>query len=389
MMRPRWLLPTLAIISACTASGSTKAYRPQSSPEFRTAAASIMGKDVNHSVPEDPDNPNPRIRLQPSPGKVPLIGDRSGEVLASNPKSGAYVAFIAQVPVTQYFQVMRRVDCDGWIYLQQMLVKHKDDYKSGNYAGDKPALMCANKIHSRFRKKSDDRLKDSDGVLFDPETAKFADQDGLELGLRKFRMDGWAIKFTDPTPADIEARLATRPLSPIDKAQFKTAAYWIEKHRDPAFAPVLRKLLPLASRDSALHSWDEPEHAVLRALVVSEPADASVDPYLQIMEAGIARMLVPGSLNAVPAPKVGQAPFLAANVLVCRNKPGTLEFLEKIMLRATVYQHKLAAAKALFALGSTELLRKNLASGELGNLSQKVVDMLAGRDLLPMTCPIK
>lgn len=81
-----------------------------------------MGKDVNNSVPDDLDNPNPRIRLQPSPGKAPLIGDSSVEVLASNRKSGVYVAFTGQVPVTQYFQVLRRADCDDWVYLQPVVI---------------------------------------------------------------------------------------------------------------------------------------------------------------------------------------------------------------------------------------------------------------------------
>jgi len=88
-----WLISFVAILDGCSGQGSAKPYRPQSPPEFRTAAASIMGKDVNNSVPDDPDNTNPRIRLQSSPGKAPLIGNRPVEVLASSNKSGAYVAY--------------------------------------------------------------------------------------------------------------------------------------------------------------------------------------------------------------------------------------------------------------------------------------------------------
>ncbi|HQW19495.1 MAG TPA: hypothetical protein PLI90_02345 [Rhodocyclaceae bacterium] len=126
-------------------------------------------------------------------------------------------------------------------------------------------------------------------------------------------MGRWAIKFVEPTTADIAVRLDAKPLSPIDIVQFKTAAYWVEKHRVADFAPALRKVLLLGSPFSALNSWGEPEHAALRARVMAEPADASIDPYVQILEAGIAKMLVPGSQYAVSGLKVGNAPFLAAN----------------------------------------------------------------------------
>lgn len=387
VLRLAWLFPLAAILAGCTGLGSAKPYRPQSPPEFRTAAASIMGKDVNNSVPDDPENPNPRTRLQPSPGKAPLIGDSPVEVLASNRKSGAYVAFTSQVPVTQYFQVLRRADCDDWVYLQP-INPFVADYKSGGYTGDKAALQCADKVHKRYRDKTDERLAGADGVVFDAQSAVFTDRDGLTDGSRKIHMDGWAIKFAEPTAADIEARLNSRPLSPIDVVQFKTAAYWVEKHRAATFAPALRKLLPLAPDQSALHSWGETEHAALRALVMVEPSDASIDPYVQILEAGIAKMLVSGSQYAVPGPKIGNAPFLAANVLVCRNEPSTAEFLERVMLNATVLQHKMAAVKGLVALGRSKLVSKSLADGKLGNISTKVRDLLAGRDPFPFACPI-
>jgi len=387
MMRMTWLGSFVAILAGCGGQGSAKAYRPQSPPEFRTAAASIMGKDVNNSVPDDPDNPNPRIHLQPSPGKAPLIGNRPVEVLASSNKSGAYVAFTGQVPVTQFFRVVGRADCDDWVLLQP-ITHFVDYYKSGDYTGDKPALQCLGKVHQRYRNKSDERLTGSDGVVFDVLSAKFIDHDDSAYGPRKIHMDGWAIKFVEPTSADIAVRLDAKPLSPIDIVQFKTAAYWVEKHRVAAFAPALRKLLPLESSFSALNAWGETEHAALRALVMAEPANASIDPYVRILEAGIAKMLVPGSQYAVSGLKVGTAPFLAVNVLVCRNESGTAEFLERVMLEATVYQHKMAAVKGMVALGKSDVVSKSLADGKLGNISTNVRDLLAGRDQFPFTCPM-
>lgn len=387
MTRMTWLGSFVAILAGCSGQGSAKPYRPQSPPEFRTAAASIMGKDVNNSVPDDPDNPNPRIRLQPSPGKAPLIGNRSVEILASSNKSGAYVAFTGQVPATQFFRVTGRADCDDWVYLQP-IAPFVDYYNSGDYTGDKAVLQCLGKVHKRYRDKSDERLAGSDGVVFDPQSAQYTDQDHSEEGPRKIHMDGWTIKFVEPTSIDIADRLNAKPLSPVDIVQFKTAAYWVEKHRAAAFAPALRKMLPLASPFSALNSWGETEHAALRALVMAEPADASIDPYVQILEAGIAKMLIPGSDYAVSGLTVGYAPFLAANVLVCRNASGTVELMERVMLKATIIQHKLAATKALVALGKSDVVRKQLADGKLGNMSTKAMDLLAGRDLFLFTCPM-
>lgn len=387
MTRMTWFGSFVVILAGCSGQGSAKPYRPQSPPEFRTAAASIMGKDVNNSVPDDPDNPNPRIRLQPSPGKAPLIGNRPVEVLASSNKSRAYVAFTGQVPVTQFFQVVGRADCDDWVFLQP-ITPFEDYYKSGDYTGDKPALQCLGKVHQRYRTKSDERLAGSDGVVFDVLSLKFTDYDGSAYGPRKIHMDGWAIKFIEPTSADIAARLDAKPLSPIDIVQFKTAAYWVEKHHVATFAPALRKVLPLESPFAALNSWGETEHAALRALVMAEPADASINPYVQILEGGIATMLRPGSDYAISGLTVGSAPFLAANVLVCRHEPGTVELLERVMLNATIIQHKLAAMKALVSLGKSDVVRKQLTDGKLGNISTKAMDLLAGRDPFLFTCPM-
>lgn len=388
MTRMTWLGSFVAILAGCSGQGSAKPYRPQSPPEFRTAAASIMGKDVNNSVPDDPDNPNPRIRLQPSPGKVPLIGDHPTEVLASSNKSGAYVAFAGQVPVTQFFRIVGRADCDDWVFLQP-ITPLMDYYNSGDYTGDKAVLQCLGKVHQRYRNKSDERLTGSDGVVFDAQSAKYSDHDDSAYGPRKIHMDGWAIKFVEPTSADIAGRLDSKPLSPIDIVQFKTAAYWVEKHRVAAFAPALRKMLPLESPFSALNSWGETEHAALRALVMAEPADASIDPYMQILEAGVAKMLAPESEYAVSGRSVGYAPYLAANVLACRHEPGTVELLERIMLKATITQHKMASVKALVALGKSDLVKKSLVDGKLGNISTSVANLMSRRDPLAFTCPMK
>jgi hypothetical protein len=133
------------------------------------------------------------------------------------------VAFTDQVPVTQFFQVVGRADCDDWVFLQP-ITPIVDYYNSGDYTGDKATLKCLNKAHERFRDKRDERLIGSDGVVFDALSAKYTDRDDSAFGLRKIHMDGWTIKFLEPISADIAARLDAKPLSPIDIVQFKTVA---------------------------------------------------------------------------------------------------------------------------------------------------------------------
>ena len=147
MLRPLCLFPLITALAACTGLGTAKPYAPKSPPEMRTAAASIMGRDVNNSFPPDPENPSPHVDLKPSPGRAPMIGQLGSEVLRSASKSGYYVAFTGQVPVTQYFEVVRRADCDDWVYLQlinpTMVRSNPNYYISGQYIGDKAALKCA------------------------------------------------------------------------------------------------------------------------------------------------------------------------------------------------------------------------------------------------------
>lgn len=393
MLRPHYLLPIFIVVSACTGLGTAKPYIAKSPPEYRTVAASIMGADVNGSVPANAENPNPLIRLKPTPGKAPMIGAPGVEVLESSNKSGAYIAFTGQVPVTQFFRVIGRADCDEWVYLQlinpEMIRSNPNYYISGHYTGDKAPLKCAGKFHEKFREQSDERLIGSDGVVFDANSAEFTDIDGWSNGHRKIHMEGWAIKFADPTPSDIKTRLATRALTAIDAVQLKAVAYWIEENRAREYAEDLKKILPIAQKQNLLSSWRSVDLSILKALAAIEDADAPVDTYLEIMKAGIAPMIAPGALTTVPAANVEDAPFVAANVLACRNQPGSVDELDLVLMRATIRQHKLASAKALIAMGKTDLVRQRLKSGVLGDVSSRVTDMLVGRDSLRFTCPYR
>ena len=387
MLRPLCFLPLVVALSGCTGLGSAKVYSPKSAPEFRTAAASLTGRDVNNSVPENPENPNPRILLKPSPGRAPLIGENGTEVLQSSNRSGAYMAFTGQVPVTQFFRVVGRADCDDWVYLQlmtpSMIRGNPNYYISGTYTGDKATLKCVGKFHEAYRDKTDPRLANSDGVVFYAESAFFTEVDGFSIAHKKLHMDGWAIKFADPTPEDIKARLSTVPIEPIDFVQMKTVAYWIEKNLLREYAADLKKLLPHGDRTS----WRDVDHAVLKALAVIDPENAPDDIYKEIMMDGLVAMVHANPRVTIASTTAADAPFVAANVLACRNNPGTKELMERVLLQATIRQHKLAAAHALIAMGYRELVQLRLRDGSLGDVSTTVATYLDGRDPYMFTCP--
>ncbi len=389
MLRALCIFPIVISVSACSGLGSARTYAPKSPPEFRTAAASLTGRDVNDSVPDNPENPKPRIQLRPSPGRAPLIGGRGSEVLESSNRSGAYIAFTGQVPVTQFFKIVGRADCDDWVYLQlmtpSMIRGNPDYYISGTYAGDKATLKCAGKFHEAFRDRTDPRLADSDGVIFYAESAFFTETDGFSIAHKKLHMAGWAIKFTDPTPADIKARLAAVPVEPIDFVQMKTVAYWIEKNLLREYADDLKRLLPHGDR----MTWRDVDHAVLKALAVIDPENAPDDIYKEIMKEGLADMVFANPRVTIASTTAGDAPFVAANVLACRNSPGTKDLMEKVMLQATIRQHKLAAARALIAMGYSEQVRLRLREGSLGDVSTTVATYLDGLDPHVFTCPCR
>ena len=322
-----------------------------------------------------------------------MIGQIPVEVLRSDPKSGAYIAFTGQVPPTRYFEIVRRADCDNWLYLQlmnaDMLINRPGYYGGGQYTGDKAALKCAGVFHRRFRDKSDERLVGADVVVFDHESAVFTDVDGWFNQNRKLHMDGWAIKFVEPSPEAIRSRLAAPITSAVDIVQLRAAAFWIEKHHASDFAGDLRYILPLKNSSEALTDWKGADLLLFRALASVEDGLEPDDVYRTVLDAGIAKMLRAGSETTVASSLLGEVPFVAANVIVCRNQPGAKEELRKILLGATIRQHKLASAKGLIALGDMEFVREQLNQGRLGDLSTKVMAMLSGTDVDPFACPYR
>lgn len=388
----RYLYPPFLVLalSACTGFGSAKSFRPESPPEMRAAAASFM-KTEEKGRKDVSEKPTPSFILKPSPGKETLVGQHPIEVLTPDPWSGAYVAFVSQVPPTRYFQVLGQADCNDWVYLQlmnsDMLKNRPNYYGGGNYTGDKPAFKCLGLVHKRFRDKSDQRLFGSDGVIFDVESATLTDVDGWFIQNVKIRMDGWAIKFVAPTFEEIKIRLNNPPTSPVEVLQIRAAAYWVKENKATQFTEDLRRLLYAGVSRDYLRSWGGTGRSILNALASIEDSSEPDDLYRSIMESGISEMLRPGSLSTVGVALAFDTPYIAANVILCRNQPGSRELFRKVLLKATVSQHKLAAAQALVDSGDTEFLLAQLHNGRLGDVSNHVTMMLTKKHVSPFVCP--
>lgn len=392
MLRTLSLLPLLFAIAACSSTGAGKLSKQQTAPEYRTAAASLLGADLGKQTSEESAGDAPRIRLSPSPGNGRMLGEKPREVLESDKRSGAYVAFTGQVPVTKYFRVLGSADCEDWIYLQlanpSMVKTFPKYYVSPDYDEDKAPAQCVRLFRKKYKESSDERLVGADGVIFDAETAKFFEVDGMAIGHKKLSMAGWAIKFVDPSREEIAERLSKRAATAIDVLQMKAAAHWVEVNGASDFAPAMRSLLPMKSKGESLYGWKDADRALLKALAAVEPASAPIAPYMAILEAGKPDAVLPGPVVSAPVSGVQDIPFVAANVLVCRNLPGTADYLENVLLNANVLQHRMAAAKGLLALGERQRIERLLAENRLGSEHGRVFDLLKG-DSSPFKCPYR
>ncbi|MBZ0096046.1 MAG: hypothetical protein K8H75_11865 [Sulfuricella sp.] len=390
MLRILFSIALAITIAACSTTGGSVDYRQKSPPEFRAAAATIMGHDPT-AVEETPGALQPRIKLNPSPGMAVLAGERNKEVLTSNLKSGAYIAFVGEVPVTRYFHLLGRADCDDWVYLQLMNPKmarsNSQYYTNGDFRGGEAPWKCLGLFHERYHAQSDERLKGSDGAIFDPASARFLEVDAFTIGHKKLHMDGWAILFAEPTPDELHTRLAAKPTTAADRLQMRAALYWIEQHHATEYADEVRALLPIGSKFDALNDWHEVEHAALQTLAAIAADETPTEVWWTILEAGIATWQGADTAFTVPGLSVGRAPYIAANVLVCQGDKKTVKRLVRVVTDSVISQHKAAAGKALAVLDA-KALQQLINQGKTGDLTRKMQATLS-RDPIPYQCPYR
>ncbi|MBK7424254.1 MAG: hypothetical protein IPJ48_14885 [Propionivibrio sp.] len=353
------LLPMVVILAACSTGGQRANYRPKSLPEYRAEAEHIVTGKITDGRLAFID-PTARIQLQPSPGYETNPGQEGFEVLNSRADSGGYFAFVQDVPVTQYFRIVRQADCETtstMTLITPALVKTAPDYyiKSKRFFGDKPQYKCLGDFSDRFRTHTDKRLEGSDGAVFDNQTlTKVENKAHFFLQTSTWRMAGWAIKFANPSHEEIVEGLRHKVSGKIYELQQQTLLFWIQKNRFAQYNELLTRLLPVNDPYQGGLVWRDVDIAILRTLATAAPEKVPNEVWLKVLEKGIA----PGKLSP-SNPVVTQsmnAADIAANVLACKKDVSLVPRLEAVVRNAGSLQHKVAAAKALKAMGRSDIV---------------------------------
>ena len=381
----------LCVLSGCVFNGQSPFYVPKVMTEKEKQAALFRAEANYQMTGKVPDgrlahiDPKARIKLKPTPGNE-TIHEAGQEVLTSMP-SGGYFAFISQVPITKYFTIVRRADCNEWGMYSPLSVEALNLYKAqiqtGQYRRDKPWYACLAEFDAHYAD-GDARLKDADGAIFDIDSTRI-DRNAIHWTLLsnkiKILMNGWAIKFSDPTPEQINARLEIIPSynSPIDQLQFTTLIYWIEANKATQYVDKMLALLPINDRERSPKYWFAQDQRLLYALARIAPDSIPLSTWLNILESGRNTSIAP---DYPIVTDTGSAMDTAANVIVCRkdDKKNVEPRLTAIITGPYPYQSKMAAARALRTMGFAEVLQKN--RGRSGSLLWKAT---AGNDIYE--CP--
>ena len=380
------ILAIATLIAGCAINDQRPGFRPQDrlSPEkaraavFRAQAELVMtGRTKDGRLAYI--NRNARIKLQPTPG-FETIHEKGIEVLTSR-ESGGYFTFLGLVPITRYFRILRRADCDDWgsnlPILEHNFRMQPNFYLQGDYyQGDKPQFACLSAFDEYYLN-HDPRLLDADGVLFDIKTFgiyKNAFHWSLLSQKVKVHIDGWAIQFSDPTPEEIRTIL-NRPMvsgDSIERLQFQTVVYWIQKNKAVQYVDILLSLLPTNTRGLSGRIWLKEDEFVLQTLARIAPNTTPFEGWMRIIEIGAASFISP---RFPVAGESRSTPEIAANVLVCRGeqKEALVRRFAAVVAGPYPFQNKHAAAVALRSLG-----HGNLAQEQLVNPTSDLSNALSG-----------
>lgn len=374
------------LVAGCAINDQRAGLRPQNTPapdkaraaEYRALATVVSGgKAVDGRLAYV--NPKARIKLLPTPG-FETAYEKGVEVLASR-ESGAYTTFIDLVPITRYFRILRRADCDDWGTNLPIIAdnynRHPEFYlQSDGYQGDKPHYACLSAFDEYYLQ-HDPRLIGADGVLFDVKNARI-DSTAIHWSLFsqkvKIHMPGWAIQFGEPTSDEIGQLLQAMPSSEqsIERLQLRTLVYWIQKHRSTEYVKELLSLLPTNRPEVSGRAWQKEDELVLQTLAIVAANTTSSEEWWRVLEVGAADFISP----RVPvAGDARAAPSVAANVLVCRGegRDDLARRFAAIVAGPYPYQNKQAAAVALRTLGHGHLLREYMI-----NPSQNLANAISG-----------
>ena len=379
MRKEAFFLLSACALAGCSVNGQKLGERPEVFTEEKKLRDAMRAESEYQMTGKVTDkrlsyiDPNARIKLKPTPGMETTTGP-GVEVLTSM-KSGGYFAFVQEMPITQYFSIVRRADCDEWGTYLPISVKtlqlYPEAIAAGKYKKNKPWFTCISSFDEHFSR-GYEPLKDADGAVFDIDSVKVNENAihwSLTSNMMKILMDGWAIKFQDPTHDQIVEHLKFIPSykSNIKQKQFSTVIYWIEKNKETRYVDQLLSLLPTRDPQRSPFYWNEQDIRILHALAKIAPDAISDDFWMGVIEKGRRPELDSKTPHTGYA---GSAPEIAANVLVCKknNKKELIARFSGVLTGTYPIEHKRAAAEALYALNVPEIVEKSRLSMRLNAL---------------------
>lgn len=367
MLRPIFTFLLALILSGCATSTVPlpgRAVPIDPSITYKRMASLI----VNGGKQPDWDQPDrdltARIQLEPTPGaqqKRARERNYRGEVLTSGPYSDHYVAIIQTIPITRFFRVLRKVQCDTrmWVTLvSPSMIRSNPMHVSGISRDEEPAYGCEKHFHERFRAGNDPELAGADGVLVDSESVRNFGDHGPFVNQMHIGMQGYAFQFGEPTDAEIRALLARMPVSPIEVRQVRALAYWLEKQQAiDHYRDLMKQATPRPDRLGIFYDWNLGALALLRALATDpRPEDRAF--LLSILSAS-ADLALEGRNHDYPQTVLARNDHVidAAHALACLGPdPDTIRELVRIAHYGVRNPHKTAAVQVLATWGETSNL---------------------------------
>jgi len=312
----------------------------------------------------------PRIVLQPSPGQEKVIQGLIAnapvkEVLISRP-SGGYFALTTQVPVTRFFKVLGRADCNDVLWSQftntQLISRFSQSYLGVSQArGSSHALNCLAALEMHWEEAGGDK-SGADGAILDPTTVQVLDSAREPFlgvaGLQRVRAKAWGIAFSEPDQSDIDA-LTNTPiytLQSIDQIRLQALFYWAENHQKRELGPRFLSLLPNLKKQS----WTPVEIAAFSTVSRLSPEALTDEMLFAVLESGVNGEIDTkrrGYIDPIPHQSAQLVPETAASILACRpNKSEIKGRLEYVARNARFYNHRNAAILALLAMHETSVV---------------------------------
>lgn len=285
----------------------------------------------------------------------------------------AYINYAEAMPTSHYFEILKPLDCDHWFWLTEIRHASQIDGNKQYYLKRRPwtesswAAQCFKKMHKILRDTDDPVLKVADGVIFDYKQFRIKNRGTPIIGYHHVFMPGWAIRFKEPSAAEVLAVLKRVPLTVLETRQLEAAAKIGGRMRLPEAVPHLLKVVePFLKLQVGLR--DNPTTtAALEGLARMPVGSVDLEMWWRLLEGGERTdRLRP---NQHPATlydaNVGAATVVASRALYCANPPDLFKRMSEVFLRSMELDRKTAAAMTLAAVDRPKYnnLQRGVAGG--------------------------